>query len=84
MNTTKLSSKGQVIIPKPIRTAHLWEAGQELIVIDTNEGVLLKPKKPFPTTTLSEVTSSLNYHGETKTQEDLEQAIKRGALEQLK
>jgi bifunctional DNA-binding transcriptional regulator/antitoxin component of YhaV-PrlF toxin-antitoxin module len=29
METTKLSSKGQVIIPKAMRAAHHWDAGQE-------------------------------------------------------
>ncbi len=37
MNTTKLSSKGHVFIPKPLRTAHNWEAGQELIVVDLGD-----------------------------------------------
>ena len=48
MDTIRLSSKGQVIIPKPLRTAHHWEAGQELIIIDVGDGILLKSKTPFP------------------------------------
>jgi AbrB family looped-hinge helix DNA binding protein len=32
MDSIKLSSKGQVIIPKHIRSAYHWEAGQELIL----------------------------------------------------
>lgn len=47
MEITKLSSEGQVIIPKFLREAHHWEVGQELIAIDTGDGILLKPKKPF-------------------------------------
>lgn len=35
METTKLSSKGQVIIPKAFRSTHHWEPGLELMVIDT-------------------------------------------------
>ncbi|MEZ5581437.1 MAG: AbrB/MazE/SpoVT family DNA-binding domain-containing protein [Candidatus Competibacteraceae bacterium] len=57
METTKLSSKGQVIIPKPFRAAHGWEPGQELVVINTGDGVLLKPKTPFQETNLEEVAA---------------------------
>jgi len=83
MNTTKLSSKGQVIIPKPIRMAHQWDVGQELIVIDTGDGVLLKSKTPFPETSIDEVAACLKYSGKTKTLEDMEQAIKKATLERF-
>lgn len=81
MQTTKLSSKGQVIIPKHLRTLHHWEPGQELVVIDTGDGVLLKPKTPFQTTSINDVASCLEYAGSPKTIDDMEQAIKRGAKE---
>lgn len=58
METTKLSSQGQVIIPKSLRDAHHWEAGIELIAIDMGDGILLKPKKPFPETIFSRPKSS--------------------------
>lgn len=55
METTKLSSKGQVIIPKALRSIHHWEPGLELMVIDTGAGLLLKPKAAFAPSELSEV-----------------------------
>jgi AbrB family looped-hinge helix DNA binding protein len=79
MLTTKLSSKGQVIIPKEIRSRHHWETGQELQAIDTDEGILLRPASPFPETSMKEVASCLAYSGKTKTLEDMEAAIKKGA-----
>jgi AbrB family looped-hinge helix DNA binding protein len=79
--TTKLSSKGQVIIPRQVRAAHNWKNGQELEVVDMGDGVLLKPKKPFPETTLAEVAGSLEYHGEARTIEEMEEAIRKGAKE---
>ena len=82
METTRLSSKGQVIIPKPLRTAHQWEVGQELIAIDVGDGILLKPKKPFPETSLAEVAGSLKYQGKPKSLEELEDAIRQGITEQ--
>lgn len=82
MSTTKLSSKGQVIIPKPIRSAHHWEPGLELIVIDTDEGVFLKQKTPFAATKLENVAGCLHYTGDSKNIEEMEQAIKQGVKEQ--
>lgn len=79
MNKTRLSSKGQVIIPKSSRDAHHWEAGQELVVIDTDEGVLLKPARPVKSATLDELAGCLKYSGPAKTLEDMERAIRRGA-----
>jgi len=55
MATTRLSSKGQVIIPKSIRSSHRWEAGLDLVVIDTGDGILLRPKAPFVSTVLADV-----------------------------
>ena len=45
METTLLSSKGQVIIPKPIRESHHWRPGTRFIVEDTPAGILLRVKK---------------------------------------
>jgi AbrB family looped-hinge helix DNA binding protein len=40
--TTKVSTKGQVILPKSIRQERRWSPGTRLIVEDTPDGVLLK------------------------------------------
>jgi len=79
MLTTKLSSKGQVIIPKEIRSRHHWEPGQELQAIDTDDGILLRPASPFPETTIKDVASCLYYSGKPKTMGEMEAAIKKGA-----
>lgn len=78
---TKLSSKGQVIIPKPIRSSHHWEAGQKLLVIDTGDGVLLKPQSPFEETILDKVAGCLPYSGKAKSLEEMEEGIRKGAME---
>ncbi len=79
MSKTRLSSKGQVIIPKSSRDAHHWEAGQELVVIDTEEGVLLKPARPVPPATLKQLAGCLKYSGAAKSLEEMEAAIRQGA-----
>ena len=75
MNIARLSSKGQLIIPKPIRQAHGWDTGQELEVIDTAEGPFLKAKSPFKQTSMDDVVGSLPYSGEAKTVAQMHEAI---------
>ena len=84
MPITRLSSKGQVIIPKTVRLAHHWEPGQELVVIDTGDGVLLKPKAPFPPSDLDDVAACLEFKGKTRSLEDMQKAIARGVKERQK
>ena len=77
---TKLSPQGEVIIPEYLREAHQWEVGQEFI-IDMGDGILLKPKKPFPETKLDDVVGCLKYYGKPKTIEDMDNAIRQGLEE---
>jgi len=41
--TTTLSSKFQISIPKAVREAQRWQAGQEFVFIPKGEGVLMMP-----------------------------------------
>lgn len=82
MEVTRLSSKGQVIIPKAMRTAHRWETGQELLAIDMGDGILLKPKNPFSATTLQDIMELPAYSGTPKTVEEMHEAVQEGILEE--
>jgi len=42
--TVKLSSKGQVVIPKDIRDSLHWVVGAELVLLTTEQGVMLQTK----------------------------------------
>lgn len=75
METTKLSSKGQVILPAGIRAANQWKPGVEFAVEDTDEGVLLRPLKPFAATTLDQVTGCAGYTGKAHTLEEMDKAV---------
>jgi AbrB family looped-hinge helix DNA binding protein len=44
--TTVVSTKGQVILPKAIRDGKGWRPGQQLIVEETRDGVLMRPASP--------------------------------------
>ncbi len=83
MDSIKISSKGQVIIPKHIRSAYRREPGQELILIDTGNGILLKPKAPFPESKPSEVAGCLHYAGIAKTVDEMDRAIAEGLKAQF-
>jgi len=84
MPTTTLSSKGQVIIPKAFRSRYKWDIGQKLTVIDTGDGILLKSCRPFKETGLDEVAGILKHSGKPVSLADMEQAVKKGALERKK
>lgn len=79
METTRLSSKGQVIIPQVIREAHQWHSGVEFIVIDTDEGILLTPVSPFQSVSIEKVIGCTGYKGKQKSLKEMEKGIIKGA-----
>jgi AbrB family looped-hinge helix DNA binding protein len=79
METTRLSSKGQVIIPQVIREAHQWASGVEFVVTDTEEGILLTPINPFKPMSIENVIGCTGYKGKKKSLKDMERGIMQGA-----
>ncbi|MGH9579315.1 MAG: AbrB/MazE/SpoVT family DNA-binding domain-containing protein, partial [Terriglobales bacterium] len=77
--TTKLSSKGQVVLPSSVRSARRWKPGLELAVENRPEGVLLRPLNPFPQSRLEDVVGSAGYKGPRRTLREMENAILREA-----
>ena len=77
METTRLSTKGQIILPKAIRDARAWGPGTEFTVEETREGILLRPAAHFPDTKLEEVAGSLWSKRKSKTPAQMRAAIDR-------
>jgi len=77
METTRLSTKGQIILPKPIRDAHRWGPGTEFTVEETAEGILFRPSRPFPKTRLEDVAGCLPWHGKPITIAQMKKGIAR-------
>lgn len=75
METTKLSSKGQLILPAVIRAANQWQSGMEFSVESTSAGVLLRPVRAHPTTTLDDVVGCAAYKGKPHSVADMDKAI---------
>jgi AbrB family looped-hinge helix DNA binding protein len=81
MQTTKLSARGQVFIPKSVRDARSWAPGTEFTVEEVSGGVLLRPVRPFKPTTIDEVIGSLKYDGKPKTLRQMDEASTLGVRE---
>jgi AbrB family looped-hinge helix DNA binding protein len=56
---TKVSGKGQVVLPKAMRDLKGWPAGTDLEAIDVEDGVLLRPTRPTKGLTLEEAEGRL-------------------------
>lgn len=82
MNITTLSSKGHVIIPKPLRDALHLEPGQQLEVIGVDGGaLLLKPVHPLAPADPDRVAACLRYSVPAKILADMDAAIEQGVKE---
>jgi AbrB family looped-hinge helix DNA binding protein len=81
METTRLSSKGQIVLPLSIRQKCKWQPGTQLTVEETENGVLLRAAKPFPPTNMEEFVAFLEknkYRGKPKTLTEMDEAIAIG------
>jgi AbrB family looped-hinge helix DNA binding protein len=77
MESTKLSTKGQVIIPKAFRTAHRWAPGLELALTDTGDGLLLRPKSPFALTRIENVAGMVKSKVAPKNESQMRVALRK-------
>ena len=83
METTRLSSKGQVIVPKSMREAHGWRSGQEFEIVDLGNSIVLRPVSPFLPTSIEDLIGCTGYQGQKHTLEEMEAAIALGVAEQF-
>jgi len=83
METTRLSNKGQIVIPKRVRAAYGWEPGLEFVVEDTGDGIKLRPMTPYSETKAEDLLGCVGYKGPKKSLEEMEAAIAKGAGKKL-
>jgi AbrB family looped-hinge helix DNA binding protein len=79
MTTTRLSTKGQLILPKEVRDRHGWEAGTVLEVVERGDAVLIRPVEALPETRLEDLLGCTGYRGPARTLEEMDEAIEREA-----
>lgn len=75
MESVALSSKGQFVLPKAIRTRHNWQAGTRLVVIDRGDEVVIKTAEPFETTSFESIDVPSVYNGKRLSIADMDNAI---------
>ncbi len=76
--TTKLSSRGQVVIPEEIRTRLGLEPGAQFVVVGEGDVVVLKALQPPKLTDLKKLLDQARRSAEAAgvTPEDVERAIR--------
>lgn len=79
--STRLSTKGQLILPKEIRERLGWTPGLELMAEVHGDSVVLRRAEGLPATTLEDLVGCAGYKGPTRTLEDMGAAIGQGARE---
>jgi AbrB family looped-hinge helix DNA binding protein len=77
----RLSTKGQLVVPKEIRERHGWAEGMEFLLEDQGDSVVLRPIRQFPETTLEDLIGCAGYKGPAKSLEEMEAGIALGARE---
>ena len=80
METTRLSTKGQIIVPKGIRESRAWGPGTEFEFEETVYGILLRPAAHFPDTNLEEVAGCLRSRRKSKTPAQMRAAMVREVM----
>lgn len=82
---TRISTKGQVVLPKAVRDRHQWASGQVIEVVDVPGGVMLRPKSPTADSTtaleiLSRIAARSTYRGPVVTPEEMKEAVGDAAV----
>ena len=72
---TKLSTKGQVVLPKSVRMSHRWKPGTEFIIQDRDDGILLKPKAGTAARTWESIVGCVHYKGPRKSVKEMDAAV---------
>ncbi|MDP9053921.1 MAG: AbrB/MazE/SpoVT family DNA-binding domain-containing protein [Acidobacteriota bacterium] len=77
MEITRLSTKGQIILPRIIRDAKAWRPGTEFTVEETKDGILLRAAKSFPATEIDQVAGCLSSRQKAKMPAQMNAAVRR-------
>ncbi len=85
--TTKVSSRGQVVLPASVRAARNWGPGTELVVVERGDEVVLrkrsKREEKYPPITLDEFFARVpKYEGQPLSDEDIERALDQSSRDE--
>lgn len=82
--TTRLSTKGQVILPKDLRDRRGWKPGAEFVVEERPEGVLLKMGAERKKASVDEVAGCLGPVDRARSIEEMDEGVRREAVRRWK
>jgi bifunctional DNA-binding transcriptional regulator/antitoxin component of YhaV-PrlF toxin-antitoxin module len=80
MKTAHLSNKRHIIIPTDILESYHLQAGQQLDIEITAQGILLKLPNNTVKTNLDDLIGCTAYQGQPKTLEEMDSAIEHGII----
>jgi AbrB family looped-hinge helix DNA binding protein len=72
---TRMSSKGQIVIPRELRERRGWSEGTEMLLEETTRGVLLLRPEPERTLELSDLVGCAGYSGRRHSLAEMAQGI---------
>jgi len=75
MAMTRLSTKGQLVVPKATRERMGLTPGTSFKIIEEGNRVIFERSEPFAPTTLGDVVGILKYDGPPKSVEDMQRGI---------
>ena len=82
---TRLSDKGQVVVPKAIRDLKGWAPGLDLEVVDAGDGVLLRPRRAHKHLSVAEAVERMRaiytHSSPPVTLEEMDEAIAEAIAE---
>jgi AbrB family looped-hinge helix DNA binding protein len=70
VETVKMSSKGQIVIPKAMRDSHHLQPGVELVIIEEGNSLRLVPAANVKRATIDEVGGILHRAGRAPMSDD--------------
>lgn len=77
MDTTKLSAKGQVVLPKRVRDELGWKAGTEFVVERAGAGVTLTPKAASRQGSIRDLRGVVKHQGRPVTLQQMDEAVSK-------
>lgn len=78
MTLTRLSTKGQIVLPKEVRDRYGLQAGAELEVEEHADHIVLRPVRRVG---VDDLLGLLAWDGPAKSLDEMEQGIAQGARE---
>jgi len=79
MTKARLSTKGQLVIPKEMRERHGWPPGTELEVVDQGTHLLILSAAAPPVTEVENLVGCTGYSGPRRSLQQMEDAVREEA-----